>query len=372
MKLLFINHALHCGGTDRVMLTLAKEIANRGNDVYFLTFRPRDEDFFDIPDNITRLDLNFKTDDSIKGIAYLRYNIIGYLLKLRAIIKKISPDYVISAWTSTNIFVIFATLKLKTKLIITEHIHFDAPPKIWKYLRYLFYRLSYRLVVLTDRDREKFLDVLSENKIEVISNPLTIDAPRITPNRELKNNKANIRFLSVGRFTSQKGFDLLLESFKNVLEMIPLAQLTIVGDGEDYEFIKKRSEELCISNNIHLPGLTNDVSYYYEHNDIYVLSSRFEGFGLVITEAMSYGMPIISFDCPTGPREIIKNNEYGILVNSNNTNLLSDKMIELASNYKEFNKYSKASLKRANDYSISSIADMWDSIIFENEGNVQR
>ncbi|WP_235144209.1 glycosyltransferase family 4 protein [Photobacterium carnosum] len=369
MKLLFINHALHCGGTDRVMLTLAKEMANRGNDVYFLTFRPRDEDFFDIPDNITRLDLNFKTDDSIKGFAYIRYNIIGYLLKLRNIIKTLNPDYVISAWTSTNIFVILASLKLKTKLIITEHIHFDAPPKIWKFLRYFFYRLSYKLVVLTNRDRAKFLNVLPKNKIEVISNPLTIDVPRVIPNREFKTNKSNIKFLSVGRFTSQKGFDLLLQSFKKVLEIIPSAQLTIVGDGEDYELIKNQAKKLRISNNIFLPGLTNNVSYYYEHNDIYVLSSRFEGFGLVITEAMSYGMPIISFDCPTGPREIIKNNEYGILINSNNINSLADKMIYLASNYKEFNNYSKASLKRANDYSISTIVDMWEFSILKNKGN---
>lgn len=362
MKILYINHALHCGGTDNVMLTLATEMANRGHEVYFLTFRPTEEDFFDVPSNISRIDLNFTLSDDVKGVGYVKYNVFKYFFRLRNILKNLSPDYIVSAWSSTNIFVMLATMFTGFKVVITEHIHFDAPPKFWKVLRAIVYRYCYKLAVLTQRDKKKFLSIVDENKIEVISNPLTIKNAGCSIPKIFNDEKIN--FISVGRFTEQKGFDLLIRAFVLVVDELPNARLTLVGDGELFADMQSLAIKLGIENSIYFAGRSSNVAEYYSTHDVYIMSSRFEGFGLVLTEAMSFGLPVISFDCPTGPREIIGKSEYGVLVSEGCYQSLANAMISLGSNRDLFYFYSKKSLRRYKDYSVGGISDIWERKIF--------
>lgn len=112
----------------------------------FLTFRPTSEGFFSLPDGIKRISLDFKPDDNLKGIYYLKYDVKSIFSKFRGIVKELNPDYVISAWTSTNCFVFLATFFLQCKVILTEHIHHDAPPRLWKLLRRILYQFASKVV----------------------------------------------------------------------------------------------------------------------------------------------------------------------------------------------------------------------------------
>ncbi|EFB3655844.1 TPA: glycosyltransferase family 4 protein [Escherichia coli] len=348
------------------MLTLASEMANRGHEVYFITFRPSNEDFFNVPENISRIDLGITYSDSVKGIGYARYNVFKHMFRLRKLLTNISPDYIVSAWSSTNIFVLLATIFSGFKVVITEHIHFDAPPDFWKILRAIVYRNCHKLVVLTQRDKDKFLSIVDDNKVEVISNPLTIKNDGKT---KPKIYNENINFLSIGRFTEQKGFDLLINAFVLVVEKLPNAHLTLVGDGELLSDMQLLANKLGVGNNIKFVGRSSNVAKYYSSHDIYVMSSRFEGFGLVLTEAMSFGLPVISFDCPTGPREILGNSEYGILVPEGDYHNLAKSMVKLASDSDLFYFYSNKSVCRYKDYSIGSISNIWEKSVFCTSNN---
>jgi GalNAc-alpha-(1->4)-GalNAc-alpha-(1->3)-diNAcBac-PP-undecaprenol alpha-1,4-N-acetyl-D-galactosaminyltransferase len=132
-------------------------------------------------------------------------------------------------------------------------------------------------------------------------NPLTI---RLPIDLKVRKSPQHVSFLSVGRFTELKGFDLLITAFLQVYNYNNSSTLTIVGDGPTQPYCKKLVNTLICRVRFFFPGLSDDVSKFYSEADVFVLSSRFEGFGLVITEAMAYSLPVVSFDCPTGPNEI--------------------------------------------------------------------
>jgi len=184
-----------------------------------------------------------------------------------------------------------------------------------------------KIIVLTEAEKR---DWNLKDKVKCIPNMLVA-----YPEHEPKKTQIQKRVISVGRYAYQKGYDLLLESWRIVQEKHPDWFLHIYGSHDggvgDYEQLQNQIKQCQISN-VFLHQSTNDVYSCYVQSDFYVMSSRFESFGLVLIEAMSCGLPVISFDCKYGPQSIIQNGETGLLVPQGNTNKLANAICSMIEN----------------------------------------
>lgn len=173
-------------------------------------------------------------------------------------------------------------------------------------------------IVLSHEDRQAWPEI---DRIRVIYNPL-LHIP------EQVSDCSSKKVIAVGRYTWQKGFDLLIEAWKYVAEEYKDWILNIYGSGDKASFVKL-AEEKGVSDSLFCHGPVKEVDEKYRESSIFVLSSRFEGFGMVITEAMSNGLPVVSFACPCGPRDIITEGKDGFLVEPGNAKELAQKIIRL-------------------------------------------
>ena len=206
-----------------------------------------------------------------------------------------------------------------------------------------------RFVVLTEEDRLQWHEL---KNVTVIPDPLSFHPLSVST---LKSK----RVIAVGRYVYQKGFDLLLKAWSIVEKRCLDVELVIFGQGirEPYEIL---IDELKIDRNrCHLNGPTNDIEREYLESSIFVLSSRFEGFGMVIVEAMACGLPVVAFDCPCGPKDIITDGVNGILIEKDNVEKLAKGIISVAESPNLANKIAQNAQIRSHDYDLDTIAGKW-------------
>lgn len=339
------------GGTERVGIMIANELANRGYDVSILSFWNNCNPFFKINKNI-KIDylLDYK-----EGKLYRTY--VYPILKLRRYIKNNNIEILIDIDTLLSKYSGYAVKNTKCKLISWEHFNYYYMLKDKNRIKAkkIVKKNADKLVVLTKEDKKAHIENMgfNEESIEQIYNP--------SPFNIFKNYKFdNKNFLAVGRLTEQKGFDMLVEAWRKVEKNNKEWTLTIVGDGEDKEKLQKQAQEL---KNINFVGRTNNVKEYYERASCYVLSSRYEGFPMVILEAESFGLPIISFDCKTGPKEMVSNEGNGYLVESENIDKLSDTLLKFINEKEKAEEMSLCSTDYVKKFNIKEIGDQWEKLL---------
>ena len=209
-----------------------------------------------------------------------------------------------------------------------------------------------RFVVLTEEDKASWTEL---SNVEVIPDPLAFDIDQVSP-------LTNKRVIAVGRYVYQKGFDLLLHAWKLIEQQYPDWELAIYGMGDrtPYEQI---IEELQIDRTrCHLNGSTSDIKAEYLNSSLFVFSSRFEGFGMVLIEAMACGLPVISYDCPCGPKDIVRHNEDGLLVPSGSIGSLAKAMDKMMCDVNLRQQMAKAAVKNVQRYKLDSVCQHWHSL----------
>ena len=194
----------------------------------------------------------------------------------------------------------------------------------------------------------------------MISNPSPFET--ITNKIDYKEYK---RVIAIGRLEDQKGFDLLIKSWIDVYADYPNWKLDIFGDGVKKDFLQKLINENNLDQVITLRGVTRNVQEELLNSDFYVMSSRYEGLPMVLLESIANGLPIVSFDCPTGPAEIIENNDCGLLALNANVNDLSEKILYMIENQNERIRMSTVALKKSKKYSIRLIMEQWEKLFTE-------
>lgn len=254
------------------------------------------------------------------------------------LINNIRPDIIICTVYSFQVMDIIINTARKTgaKSILESHTKGETVTIAYKYsYNHLLYKLfslwdkyimsslknCHCVVTLTKHDMAYWQQYAQ--RIEVIPNMLTI-----IPKRVIDYNAK--RVISAGRYMYEKGFDRLLDAWHLLSEEYNDWHLYIFGneDRTPYQYIV---DQYNMNNRVHLMPATDDIAEEFSKSSIYVMSSRYEGFGLVLAEAMSCGLPCISFDCPYGPRNIIKDGEDGIIVENGNTEALSQALIRIMS-----------------------------------------
>ena len=206
-------------------------------------------------------------------------------------------------------------------------------------------------VCLTEEDKAKWTEL---DNVIVMPNPLSF-------NTKNYSNCEEKRVIAVGRYVPQKGFDLLIEAWRNVADEHPDWSLFVYGEGNKEPY-QKLVDEYNLNNCCHLESAKSDIAEFYANSSIFVLSSRFEGFGIVLLEAMSCGVPVVSFACPCGPRDIIHDGIDGLLVSNGDTGQLAVKINYLIENNDERKQMGLHAKKNAKRYDITGIGQRWKNV----------
>lgn len=209
-----------------------------------------------------------------------------------------------------------------------------------------------RFVVLTEKDRDLWFEL---NNVEVIPNPLPFEPVSISPLTEK-------RVIAVARYSREKGIDLLLQAWSEVEKRTNEWRLEIFGDGDTTAF-EALIDKLGIDRNrCKLNGRTSDIEQEYLKSSVAVCSSRFEGFGMIIIEAMVCGLPVVSFDCPWGPRSIVKDGEDGLLVENGHVDKLADAIASLMEDADKRNLFANNAIRNVQRFRIENIANQWRNL----------
>lgn len=357
MKLLFFIGSLVGGGAERVLAIVSNELAERGHDVYIAT-NNNIPFAYELHKNINVINLfdNYKTDSNIiKRNLQLRKNI-------RSITKDIRPDVLIPFMFSISSQVILSTLDMKIPVISSEHTTFDKNHTNSEYFkRFYINKLANRTTILTKYDYD-FIGNRLKNKT-ILHNPLTYDILKSEAKR-----RENVVFAagSIERWKI-KGFDNLIKIWSKISHKFPNWKLQIAGAGKesDFNFLKELVYNYKVGNSVEFLGFQKNLKKVLENKSIFILTSRFEGFGMVLLEAMSQGCAVISFDCIAGPREIISHNKSGLLVEDQNMQEMERSLIQLMSDENLRRKLSEGGLKEAERFSRDKIVDKWEKLFEE-------
>ena len=209
-----------------------------------------------------------------------------------------------------------------------------------------------RFVVLTEKDKEAWVEL---NNVCVIPNPLSFTSTR-------HSDLSEKRIIAVGRYCHEKGYDLLLKAWGIVQNRTTDWRLEIFGEGDRTQY-----EEMVDTLNLDrhrciLNGRSSKIQDEFLNSSLSVCSSKFEGFGLVITEAMACGLPVVSFDCPWGPRAIISDGEDGILVENGNVDKLAETIVLMIQNPKQRKAMADKAIENVQRFRIDQIAGLWKSL----------
>jgi glycosyltransferase involved in cell wall biosynthesis len=334
LKILVFIYSLSSGGAERVTSSLINEWISKGHCVSLVTQKDQSSDFYEVNPKINRVVLDLAKEST--GLSSALINNFKRLCRLRAIIKTDKPDIILSMMTSSNIISIVANYALKIPIIVSERTYPPLLPvsRPWQILRKLTYPFASRVVMLTTEGLNWLQREIPKANGLVIPNPvlypLPINRPILDPHSVIKADR-NI-LLAVGRMSEEKGFAGLINTFATLSKIHTKWDLVILGDGPMRVELQQQIEKASLGNRVFMPGRAGNVSEWYEQANLFVLSSRVEGFPNTLSEAMTHACPVISFDCLTGPRDLIKNGENGVLVAAGDYQELEKSLGELMEN----------------------------------------
>ena len=369
-KIVYCTPALYsAGGVERIVSVKASYFAEKlGYDVTIIVTEGTGRtSFFPLSDKVKVV--NFELDFEELWRASFLKKVYLYLKKqakfkrlLRAELMHIRPDFTISMLRREVNFIthIQDGSKKIGELHVNRENYRNFEPNESNALKNLFAKMWMqslirnlkrmdRLVVLTEKSKALWPEL---SNVVVIPDPLPFTVDK-------KSSLQSKRVITIGRYTYQKGYDMLLKAWSIVEKQHPDWSLAIYGMGDRKPFEKQVYTLGLDKNRIQLNGPVDNVCKEYLNSSIFVLTSRFEGFGLVIIEAMSCGVPVVAFSCKMGPDEIITNGNDGYLVPVDDINGLSNKISSLIKNQDLRNQFGRAASENSQRYNIDKIASQW-------------
>ncbi|MDR2882594.1 MAG: glycosyltransferase family 4 protein [Alistipes sp.] len=282
----------------------------------------------------------------------------GYVLKLRRILKREGYDYVIDVDTVLSLLSLPAAAGLKTRVVSWEHFNANVNWGKFSYplARRMASRLAHRVVVLTQADKALYGRRFGARNAVCIPNPVTVNSSEPSP-------LAEKRFVAVGRLHPQKGYDMLLDAWASTRCRREGWTLRIVGSGRWEERLGAQIDRLGVADSVEMLPATHEVEAMFRSASCFVLSSRFEGLPLVLIEAAAMGLPAVSFDCETGPREIIEDASTGLLVPPGDVGALAAAMDEMAADGEMRARMGAAALERSRLFSPGAILERWRALL---------
>lgn len=373
LKIVYITPAIYsAGGVERVITLKASYFAEQyGYDVTIIVTEGKGRDsFFPLSDKVkvVNLAINFEklwTCSFIQKVfVYLKKQHL-YKKLLSQELLRIRPDITISTLRREINFLndIPDGSKKIGELHVNRANYRNFKTEKSNYLKDLFAKLWAnnlvghlkkldKLVVLTKEDCLAWPELKNTC---VIPDPLPFTPSQVSPLTEK-------RVIVVARYSHEKGIDLLLQAWAEIEKQCTDWRLDVFGEGDTAPFEQLIDELTIDRNRCKLNGRINEIEQEYMKSSIAVCSSRFEGFGLVIVEAMACGLPVVSFDCLWGPHEIITNGENGLLVENGNIIKMADAINILIRNKKYREQIGKKSVVSVQQYNRSQIVQKWNDL----------
>lgn len=350
---------LEVGGAERVMITLANELSKKYKNVDLVVSSAVGELEAEVNPRVSIVNLNSK-------------RMISSLLPLAAYLRNTRPDAMLSALNYANIVAIFARLLSgsRTRLVVSEHsntrLYFKgsgAKKKVIEKLMW-FYRLSDCIIAVSNGVRASLATTIAvpPDRITRIYNPIykSEQMNGLYAGQSESATLRAMRILTVCRLTRAKDLPTLLYAFRHIASQRD-AELTIVGDGEERQKLLEICEKLDLMDRVVFKGYSADPWMEDVKADVFVLSSAWEGFGNVLVEAMSHGLPVVSTDCPSGPREILEDGKWGRLTPVGDSRALASAIL------KTFDDKSHPDVvSRAQDFSVGIALEQYERALFDN------
>ena len=367
-------------GTERVLTDKMNYLASIGYNIYIITYEQGEHPIaFKFHQNIVHIDLGtrfFTLSQYNIFKRYWKYIKLRYLFrkKMESCIKQIKPDIIIYTTYSLNVIDIITKLKCKAKKIVESHVIMGSITEendssnntfIQQIKKHFIYRnLKYikkadKIVVLTKEDARQWSQI---KKAQIIPNPVTI-----FPDNTVENNSNKI--LCVGRLEKEKGFDLLINAWKKIADEFPNWNIEIYGSGGEYNNLLQQIKINSLTGSIQIKPPTINIYEQYQNSSLFILSSRYEAFGLVLIEAMSCGRPCISFNCPSGPNEIIIDGINGLLIQNGNIDDLAIKIKWMINHENERKEMGKNARIFAQKFKKENIMQQWIKLFNESTTN---
>jgi GalNAc-alpha-(1->4)-GalNAc-alpha-(1->3)-diNAcBac-PP-undecaprenol alpha-1,4-N-acetyl-D-galactosaminyltransferase len=361
MRIALAVFSLEAGGAERVLSLMANHWSLAGHEVVVVTLESSSKDFYALDPGVHRVAHGETSSRSnvVKGsLTYLRW-----IRWLRRSFRTVDPQVTVSFLDKMNLLVLLATMRLKFPVVVSERIdpEMQPLPAGLDLIRKPLYRRAGRVVVQTERAAAWARRFVSADRIRVISNPVT------PPIRDAKG-KAPLRLdrpclVAAGRLDHQKGFDLLLQSFALTSPQHPDWSLVIFGKGPGRNDLEELRDALGLSERVEMPGVVRDLPAVLSEADLFVLSSRWEGFPNALLEAMAAGLAVVSFDCRSGPREIITDGEDGVLVPPEDVNALARAIDRLMSDASERRRLGEHARRVGERFALDKVMAMWDDVV---------
>lgn len=357
MRIVMVINSLIGGGAERVCVTLADQLTRHGHQVCIATREPVSKDAYEVNPAVERIVLA----GAGSGGALARN--FRDPLAVRRLVREVAADAVISFMQMTNIRTTLALLGTGVPVVITEHTD-PLRAKLgmfWRALRRLVYPFA-TMLVSVGKGVDQGFRWLSQVRRRVIYNPIQIGPPPDDAANKREYTQRTI--VAMGRLVPVKGFDLLIEAFSDVARNHLDWNLVILGEGKSREALQAQIDSNGLAQRVSLPGFVSNPSTVLYNSDLFVLSSRWEGFALAPAEAMAAGLAVISFDCRSGPRELIEHERTGLLVEPENVAALQQAMERLIRDEGERAKLGEAArdsiLER---FDADRIGDQWDLLL---------
>lgn len=345
MNILFIINSLrNKSGTERVAIELANALIEK-NDNFSISIINR---------NTSYDESAYPVNPKIRIIP-IGGNLFSFTSQIQTHVKLEQYDYiVVHNMGRLSLVCSFLKLPANSKIISLEHVSFSSRSTLIQKLSKILYRKLDKVICLTNNDQLDFKKI--HNDVTVISNfsPFAIQSTNTTKFKKV---------LAIGRLSEQKNFIHLLQAWKNVMNQIPDWSLNIYGDGELKNSLCEYRDKHNLKN-ISFYESTANIVEVYNNASFFVMSSKYEGLPMVLLEAQTFGLPIVSYDCPHGPKEIIEHGINGFLVENQNHQSLAEHIVKLATSEILLKSMSNAALKSARKYQPEKILDQWINDVF--------
>lgn len=365
MKVLVLHGHLSMGGEERVLLNVLKNLVELNYDVDLLiTWNHKENNLFEneIPKKVNYEFLfnNYDGKSKIIKEIYRLWAKLTYLKKVEKIIKEKKYDIVIDY--SSNLL---KYNNLDIKVPVFAWIHFSltfgeklSADKIEKYKKQ--YKKYDKILAICDTMRDEFVEILGmeKNKVELVYNPIDLEAIRKkaeTIYKKYENYLKQDYFLQVSRLTEQKQPEHLVDIYYKLKQQGIKEKLYFIGNGEKIELIKQKIREYNLENDVVLLGQIENPYPFFKNAKLFVHTAKYEGLPTVLLESLTLGTPVVSYDCPTGPKDILgQNSEYGKLIPLNDKDTFVKEVYKLMKNDEKYENYRKISLVRADDFSLQN------------------
>lgn len=359
MNITLVISSLGSGGAERALVGLANWWCHK-HKVTIITYLDK-PDFYSLDDKVVRVRVSQQA--SSKALSFFKR-----LKGLRREIIKSTPDRVLSFVDRCNVLTLLSTLGLGLKVIVAERTNpeYYNIGKLWNILREIFYSKAYRIIIQTESIRNWALKYKSDDSVYTIPN--AIDNSRLKlimkSDASAKVKKFEFSILAIGRLSYEKGHDQLLLAFSKIHHLYPQWGIEIIGDGVLRGDLELLVESLQLKDKVYFHGNLQNPFNILRQSNIFVLPSRVEGFPNVLLEALSAGKPCISFNCPSGPSDLISHKNNGLLVNPNDINAMAEAMKFLIDYPEVREKFAKQANDIIQRFNEAEIMLLWDKAVW--------